>query len=229
MGTAPDIEDMIPDWVRQWLSSPRLGPYVRVGGQDGALELYAWNCRASTALFELIGWFEVAWRNNIDRAICVRRPGQRHWLFDPTFPLRTQTWEKVSAAKRTIAHRTPHPTSGQVIAELTLGFWRFTTSGYRQTVWMTYLSHAFPHAPRRPQAAVMDRQLDRIIKLRNRIAHHEPIGRLADVRGTVDDVFAIGHWINPEMAAWWRERTAVWVALRASAELGLGRGVGEWS
>lgn len=60
----------------------------------------------------------------------------------------------------------------------------------------------------------MDRQLDRIIKLRNRIAHHEPIGRLADVHRTVDDVFAIGHWINPEMATWWRQRTTVRAAFR---------------
>jgi hypothetical protein len=71
------------------------------------VERYAWNCRASAALFELIGWFEVAWRNNIDQAICASRP---------------------------------------------------------------------------PRAAVMDRELDRIMKLRNRIAHHEPIGHVPGVR-----------------------------------------------
>jgi hypothetical protein len=67
---------------------------------------------------------------------------------------------------------------------------------------MNYVSHAFPHAPRRPQAAVLDRQLDRIIKLRNRIAHHEPIGSLADVSAVIDDVLAIGSWISPAMADW---------------------------
>lgn len=214
MGTAPGFHEEVPCWVRDWLSPPRLAPYVAAAGPSGALELYVRNCRASTALFELIGWFEVAWRNNIDRAICARRSGVPHWLFDPTFPLRPQTWDKVSAAKRTIAHRTQNPTSGQIIAELTLGFWRFTARGYWTTVWRTYLSHGFPYAPGPPQAAVMDRQLDRIIKLRNRITHHEPIGRLADVRRTVDDVFAIGHWINPEMATWWRQRTTVRAALR---------------
>ena len=72
---------------------------------------------------------------------------------------------------------------------------------------MQYLSHAFPHAPGPPQAAQLDRQLDRIIKLRNRIAHHEPIGQLSLVHQTIEDMLVIGHWISPAMAAWWRHRT----------------------
>jgi hypothetical protein len=54
-----------------WLSLPRLAHYQAVAGPAAALDLCAWTCRASTALSELIGWFEVAWRNNIDRAICA--------------------------------------------------------------------------------------------------------------------------------------------------------------
>jgi hypothetical protein len=204
----------LPAWVTGWLSHARLAPYVAAAGPSGALELYAWNCRVSTVLFELIGWFEVAWRNNIDQAICAgRRAGARHWLFDQTFPLQPRTWDKVAVAARNVGSRTRQPTSGQLIAELTLGFWRFTASGYRQTIWMNYLSHAFPHAPRRPQAAQMDRQLDGIIKLRNRIAHHEPIGRSAAVHRTVEDMLAIGSWISPVMARWWRERTTVRLVL----------------
>jgi hypothetical protein len=59
---------------------------------------------------------------------------------------------------------TDRPTPGQVIAELSLGFWRFTASGCRQPVWMTYLTRAFPGAPHRPHPAAMDRQLDRITR-----------------------------------------------------------------
>jgi hypothetical protein len=203
---SPDL----PDWAWDWLSRPRLGPYVAAAGACGALELYAWNCRASVALFELIGWFEVGWRNNIDSAIrASRSPDQPHWLFDRRFPLQPKTWAKVAVAVNTVRHRTIRPTPDQVIAELTLGFWRFTARGYWTTVWRTYLSRAFPHAPGPPHAASMDRQLDRIIKLRNRIAHHEPIGAVAAVRETVADMFTIGHWICPAMAAWWRERTSV--------------------
>ena len=56
----------------------------------------------------------------------------------------------------------------------------------------------------------MDRRLDAIIKLRNRIAHHEPLGSVVQVRRRVADMLAIGSWISPDMAAWWRDRTSVW-------------------
>jgi hypothetical protein len=192
---------------------------VAAAGSAGALDLYAWNCRASTALFELIGWFEVAWRNNIDRAICAGRGhGAQHWLFDRTFPLQPRTWSKVAKAINTVQHGQRRPTSGQVIAELPLGFWRFTASGYRQTVWLQYLSQAFPHAPHRPQPAAMDRQLDAIIKLRNRIAHHEPLGPVVEVRRRVADLLAIGTWISPDMADWWRDRASVRQALDCRPE-----------
>jgi hypothetical protein len=204
----------VPPWAWEWLSQPRLAPYLAKGGQGKALEHYAWNSRVSTALFELMGWFEVAWRNNIDRAICAGRPtGSAHWLFDGTFPLQPRTRAKVAKAVRTLRPRTGAPTSGQVIAELTLGFWRFTASGYRQTVWLKYLSTAFPHASRSPRPAELDRKLEGIILLRNRIAHHEPIGRIEDVRRRVEDMLTIGSWISPEMAQWWRERTSVWQTL----------------
>jgi hypothetical protein len=211
-GTAAEPQD----WVVDWLSKPRLATYVAAAGPSGALDLYAWNCGASTALFELIGWFEVAWRNNIDRAICAGRATDApHWLFDRSFPLRPTTWAKVDAAVRTVRRRVKRPAPGQVIAELTLGFWRFTARGYHQTVWMNYLSRAFPHAPGPPQPAAMDRQLDRIIKLRNRIAHHEPLGPVPAVWATVEDILTLGHWISPAMAGWWRDRTGAGRVLSA--------------
>jgi hypothetical protein len=212
--TEPKAGVGLPDWVPDWLSPPRLASYVAAAGPGGALDLYAWNCRASAELFELIGWFEVGWRNNIDRAIGAgRKPGATHWLFDRSFPLQQSTWAKVHTAIDKASRRNRPLTPGRVIAELSLGFWRFTARGYWTTVWRRYLSHAFPHAPGVPHAADMDRQLDAIIKLRNRIAHHEPLGSVAQVRRRVEDMLAIGSWISPDMAAWWRDRTSVWQAL----------------
>jgi hypothetical protein len=134
-------------------------------------------------------------------------------LFDRTFPLQPRTWVKVDIAIRNVRSGRRPPTSGQVIAELSLGFWRFTARGYWTTIWRSHLSHAFPHAPGPPHAATMDRQLDAIIKLRNRIAHHEPIGRIEDVQRRIDDMLELGSWISPAMAGWWRGRTSVWQVL----------------
>jgi hypothetical protein len=205
--------DESPSWVRDWLSPPRLASYVAIAGPGGALEFYAWNCRASTALFELIGWFEVAWRNNIDRAICAGRGvAAPHWLFDRSFPLQPGTRAKVEAAVVKARRTTKQPTPGQVIAELSLGFWRFTARGYWTSIWR-YLNHAFPHAPGVPHAADLDRKLDAIIKLRNRIAHHEPLGPVGPLCRQVEQILEIGAWISPDMADWWRDRTSVREAL----------------
>ena len=65
------------------------------------------------------------------------------------------------------------------------------------------------------EGATSDRtpQLEAIIKLRNRIAHHEPLGAAVEIRRRVSDILAIGTSISPEMAAWWRGRTSIWHAL----------------
>ncbi|HEY1570022.1 MAG TPA: hypothetical protein VGG05_01670 [Pseudonocardiaceae bacterium] len=130
-GTAAEPQD----WAVDWLSKPRLATYVAAAGPSGALERYAWNCCASTALFELIGWFEVAWRNSIDRAICARRGEDApHWLFDRSFPLRPTTWAKVDAAVRTVRCRVKR--RRQFIAELTLGFWRMRPGRRSRRRWI---------------------------------------------------------------------------------------------
>jgi hypothetical protein len=202
----------LPPWTQRWLSLPRLTPYVRAAGAGGALNLYRWNCQLSTALFELIGWFEIAWRNAIDTAITDRRPGAPHWLLDPGFPLRQATRAKVTRAVQAVRRNgTTNPLPGQVIAELSLGFWRFPTMrGYTTTVWAPYLSRAFPHAPHRPQRDDVDSRLQPIILLRNRIAHHEPVfADPAILRDRAADILELGAWINPHAATWWARHTAV--------------------
>ncbi|WP_086827699.1 hypothetical protein [Allokutzneria sp. NRRL B-24872] len=205
-----------PQWVTTWLSPARLAPYVRAAG-DEALELYRWNCQTSSALFELVGWFEVAWRNAVDSSVTARRrSGQIHWLFDQAFPVQPATRAKIERAIDNVRRGgVAQPTPGQVIAELSLGFWRFTTNGYRNTMWAPYLKSAFPHAPGRPDRSLIDEQLLAIIRIRNRIAHHEPVfSRPSELRQRVDDMLRLGAWINPNAAAWWREQTTIVEVLR---------------
>jgi len=200
------VQAEVPPWAVRWLSQPRLAPYVRAAGAADALDLYRWNCRLGLALFELIGWFEIAWRNAVDDAISSRRRQTRHWLFDTTFPLQRATRERIARAVSTTAGAgRAEPAPGRVIAELPLGFWRFPTlRGYTTTMWAPYLSHAFPHAPRRPRRDEVDNRLQPIILLRNRIAHHEPVfGQPPLVRRTIADILELGAWINPQASRWW--------------------------
>lgn len=60
-------------------------------------------------------------------------------------------------------------TSGKVIAELSLGFWRqLTTNAMEKTFWVPYLNTASPRGTSRKS---VDAQIGAVNKLRNRIAH----------------------------------------------------------
>lgn len=198
-----------PKWATDWLSEPRATPYLRAAGDD-FLKLYRWNSAVSKEMFELIGWFEVGWRNTVDRAITRRRPDHRpHWLLDPEFPLQEGSRAKITKARAKLRRGgRVEPSIGKLIGELPIGFWRFTMRGYTNTIWAPYLSRAFPHAPRRPRREEIDGRLHGIILCRNRIAHQEP-ARIDELKQSIDDIFTLGEWFNPQAAQWWREHTKV--------------------
>lgn len=63
---------------------------------------------------------------------------------------------------------------GKVVAELTLGFWkRLYSADYEQELWRTALKRTFPNKSlKRAQVAS---QLEIIVQMRNRLAHHEAV------------------------------------------------------
>lgn len=73
------------------------------------------------------------------------------------------------------------PTTGKVISELKFVFWqKLLTSRFAQRLWNTDIFLAFPNAAGAGLSTANVRQniyddLENIRKLRNRIAHHEPI------------------------------------------------------
>lgn len=69
---------------------------------------------------------------------------------------------------------TIHVSDGQVIAQLTMHFWkRLFSEHYEETLWKRSLKRVFPNKTLdRPQVAS---QLEIIYEIRNRLAHHEPV------------------------------------------------------
>ena len=63
---------------------------------------------------------------------------------------------------------------GQVIAELTLSFWKgLYGQKYQQTLWRPTLKRTFPN--RKVSRSEVASQLETIYQSRNRLAHHEPV------------------------------------------------------
>jgi hypothetical protein len=103
--------------------------------------------------------------------------------------------------------------SGRVVAELSLGFWRFLLARhYDETLWRSALYRAFPGQSHR---RVVHDAATVLHLCRNRVAHHEPIFNrsIGDIRFTA---LALADWICPVSRAWierqcrieaaWRER-----------------------
>ncbi|WP_423464614.1 hypothetical protein ACO229_08945 [Promicromonospora sp. MS192] len=178
------------------LSAPRLAPYLRAAGGNvrAALALYQWNVEMSSAVYKMLHLVEVFLRNAIDAELRVwnatqidPRTGRTHdadWLMDPSRLVeRVVRREEIDKALRraTLAVKDsstgPRPvTHDDVLAQLMFGTWRFMLPSKdpgRRFLWRSTISRAFPHLDRPVSDLVRD--IDGLYRLRNRIAHLEPL------------------------------------------------------
>lgn len=192
------------DALRRWFSHERLVPYLAACGADHerAIRLYGWNAAVAAAFFEELCHFEVILRNAMHEQLAAwhqrrRRPGE--WYDDPVRVLDDRRRDDVLVARRRIAGRGALESPGRVVAELSLGFWRFLQR-HHQILWAQALHHAFPGMATRRRVDVQ-RRVNRLHRLRNRIAHHEPIHH-EDLAGMHRDLVQVVDWIDSGAADW---------------------------
>ncbi|OIQ77105.1 hypothetical protein GALL_412090 [mine drainage metagenome] len=97
-----------------------------------------------------------------------------------------------------------NPSHGKVLAELNFGFWRFLVANrYLHTIWIPTMNSAFPKLEGRPgeRREIVERSIERLWFLRNRIGHHEPIHARNIERDTASMTFLLD-WICPDTSAW---------------------------
>ncbi|WP_396640921.1 hypothetical protein [Microbacterium sp.] len=128
--------------LEPFLTTQRLAPYLAAanGNEKLALQLYQWNIEISGAAHEALHVFEVVLRNAIDAQLSIwnaqqvdRQSGARFgrdWLLDPAPLLRrlVRQSELDSArarADRALRHHARTATHGDLLAQLSLGTWRF--------------------------------------------------------------------------------------------------------
>lgn len=205
--------------LRHRLSVERLAPYDAAGRGDAirGLILYQWNTDISAAFYGLLQGVEVILRNALHDQLTTwhrakGRPG--FWFDDPGRILEEHRHQDVAEARRRIRRQGKVETPGRVVAELSFGFWRYLLSSrYEQTLWTPALRHAFPHL--RPQRRrVIAQPVERLHRLRNRIAHHEPI-HSRDLARDQADAHAIVAAICPYTRIWLASTSLVTGTLRA--------------
>ncbi len=205
------------------ISAPRMSTYRKVASNDDhAWALYRWNVELSAAVAPLAADLEVALRNAIHERLCVRFGREDWWasrdllLDDITAKMLAKVVQKHH--KDIVADKVG---PGKVVADATLGVWvnllgrgghsaLGRTVDYETRLWRPALRFAFSIGTftksgreRRPARAQVHSRAVLFQRLRNRIAHHEPI--LNGIRHPVtnDWVALVDVWENVvELLGW---------------------------
>jgi hypothetical protein len=164
------------------ISSPRFYPYRNEAAGDDAyaVELYLFNARVAKSLLYPLQMAEVTVRNAVNQ-VFVRDFGQR-WPFTGDFVTEYANHPPMNAINEAVARLGRigkcNPSTSDVVAALTFDFWsNLFRNEYDRFLWATSrrLQDVFPRLPpseTRPNVQALVRRVNR---LRNRIAHHEPI------------------------------------------------------
>ncbi|WP_052583902.1 Abi family protein [Saccharomonospora iraqiensis] len=131
---------------------------------------------------------EIAFRNAVHRALATH-VGRPDWWNDPSmYPpdvVKARDEEKRLQRQRGRKRNTSPPTSDDVVAALSFGFWSSIVDAPRNALeqnryWHTSLYEAFPNWHYKPGTQGRKdfvRRVELLRKFRNRVAHHEPLHR----------------------------------------------------
>lgn len=202
---------MLTTEIEEALSSERFAPYLTQCSNDfdTACELYIWNMAVSGAFLPWLNMVEIILRNRIHIALSTVHGNQWAWEhgFISTLPNPRNSFNprhelSVISNKYKATRKT-----GKVIADLNFAFWQqMLKKNQLHTLWNKHLYITFPNLDA-SKTVDANRQtlydhLEQIRKLRNRIAHHEPI----HTRNLTDDLdsilFVIGAAYSQDFIDW---------------------------
>lgn len=166
------------------LSPKRTNRYLNAcnGQTKKAMILYRLNLQLSKEFLPVICCFEVALRNGINRH-CSERFG-KEWLLNSALPGGIfddgHCWTTCNIINKVIDSLQDTCTHDKLIASLNFGFWRYLFAPSQYAATGKTLLKIFPAMPASSPSKQFNntyvfKQLRQINKLRNRIAHHEPI------------------------------------------------------
>lgn len=170
--------------MKDSLSQARFARYLASGGGDeaSAMALYEWNTLMAQSLYVYLQCWEITFRNKLDSFL--------RWKYGPAWPyddkravraLTRDEQRRLSETKQRQSQQRKQAvvSTDAIVADLSAGFWvALLSSSYKVPYsWQYNLGRIFPNDP------ALDRQTShtlssKILKLRNRIAHHEPIYEL---------------------------------------------------
>lgn len=159
----------------------RLGAYGN-DNSDVLLEKYIYNLKLSEAFYPALSLLEITLRNRIcnaiEKLIC------KDWLMQELSKqniLADKEYQKLLEAQKKIKKAGKKVTNDRLISEMTLGFWiHLCTKSYKPKLWdkRGFFESVFPNYANNGELrkiAPIQNDLLAILRLRNRIFHHEII------------------------------------------------------
>ncbi len=168
------------------VSEERLNRYLLAcnGNKLKALLLYRRNVRASMEMFSVVGAFEIALRNSIDK-VMIKHFGA-DWLRNSILPggifdtpkCRDHARIIRGAYEKLVKHN--QYTHSHLLSKMEFGIWKYMFSSPQFKASHRVLLQVFPNKPTSTREIQYNNtfifnELDHVNSLRNRIAHHEPI------------------------------------------------------
>ncbi len=177
-----DISKITENISLDRLSSYR---YDKSDDLDIILNRYIYNVQISESFYPIISALEVALRNRLYNAVAELK-GQ-NWLLEEINQqtiLSDNERDILLEAYKKVKRKHNSPSIGAIIAELTFGFWvNLCKKSYKNSLWdkQDFFSNVFPdfdnyfNSPTWDKTKVIFPELKEILRLRNRIFHHEII------------------------------------------------------
>lgn len=173
--------------IEDIFSSMRMQKYVQACGGDTrrAMTLYRYNLKLSQEMFTMVSCFEVALRNRVDKQMTFHLGND--WLRDAILPNGALYYDHRVDKTRKIIEKAYNElmrgnayTHWKLLSEMEFGVWKYMFSNAVYALMGQTLLRIFPNKPLSSRQQQYDnsyifQELDYINKLRNRIAHHEPI------------------------------------------------------
>jgi len=166
--------------VKKALSEARMSTYEKAFPEiEKAIELYAWNANVSAGFLAPLHICEVVIRNAVSDALASEYGEAWPWSEDFRATL-SEPGQGYSAKADLKKAASKQRLTSKVIPELKFVFWQsmFKVS-HNGRIWAKHLLTIFENLPNDKDTRTLIKEiqndLDKIRKLRNRIAHHEPI------------------------------------------------------
>jgi hypothetical protein len=191
------------------LSEPRFATYLQHSNNDPnhALELYQWNLEISSAFMTPIHLYEIVIRNAVIEPLEIVYTS--NWPWDRSFILSLPDPSRSYSPRKNlvnVSNDSRNTTMGKVVAELKFAFWeKMFTARHDVRLWNPHFRTVFSNAPSSHNIHYLREKIYHDIfairKLRNRIAHHEPIFT-RNLHEDYDRILELISWRDPVASDW---------------------------